>query len=77
MKTKKLSKKLSLNRTSIANLNSHMLGNVNGGYTGTCPNLNTCPYTCDDASVCPTHCETCVSICVIDPEDGRGMMRIC
>ena len=73
MKTKKLSKKLSLNRKTIANLNGDMMGNVYGGMY-TIPAI-TC-VTCD-RSVCPTHCYTCVSRCQDQPYPGGEMMRMC
>jgi len=69
MKTKKLSKKLRLSKKTIANLNSDIMGNVYGGYT--IPAI-TC-VTCDN-SVCPTHCETCVSRCEIQHDPGEMMM---
>jgi hypothetical protein len=51
MKTKKFSKKLSLNRKTIANLNIEDLGNIKG--KGTVFD-NTCPYyyTCDNGYTC-------------------------
>jgi len=69
MKTKKLSKKMRLNKKSIANLNVNMMGNVKGMSGTYCPTGTYC------ASVCQTHCETCVSICHKEPD--RGMMRPC
>jgi succinate dehydrogenase/fumarate reductase-like Fe-S protein len=71
MKTKKLSKKMRLNKKSIANLNSDMMGNVKGMSGTYCPTATYC------ASVCPTHCDTCVSLCDTGIENGRGMMKIC
>ena len=68
-------KKLSLNMKTIANLDGRMIGNINGGSTWTC--LITCDYTCDDHSVCPTHCETCVSICQRQQDPGIEMMMPC
>lgn len=49
MKTKKLNKKLFLNRKTIANLGNIELGNVRGGaFTGGC----TDQQLCSDAHVC-------------------------
>ena len=58
MKTKKLSKKLFLNRKTIVNL-SKDLNKVKGGETGTCAGTCTCPTydpgTCIN-TVCPGIC---------------------
>lgn len=55
MKTKKLSKKLSLNKLTIADLENDEMLNVNGGATITtcqCPPSVSCPWV-----------ETCQPIC--------------
>jgi natural product precursor len=50
MKQKKLSKKLSLNRKTIANLNSDAMDIIRGGTTSftffNCTGMN-CTFTCD------------------------------
>jgi hypothetical protein len=59
MKPKKLNKKLTFNKSTIANLNSKELKNAYGGMTPTCKIwecsysfcntcVKTCPRTCDD-----------------------------
>ncbi len=70
---KKFSKKLSLNKKTVANLNAGNLMNVRGGVinktdytycreclTGTVTEAVTCGYTCDDAT-CNGSCDTCVT----------------
>ena len=69
MKTKKIEKKLTLNKKTIANLNYGQLGNVKaGGVIPSDPAFAclptfecTVPNTCD---TCFTECVTCVSLCV-------------
>ncbi len=71
MKTKKLEKKLTLNKKTIANLYHGQMRNVRGGgllpsdpgfpCTGTEPGTETCADTCN---TCFTFCVTCVSLCV-------------
>jgi len=69
MKTKKLSKKLTLSRKTIANLNNRDLGNVRGGDAETniclptnntvCGTVCTCYNTCNNT--CPNTCpRTCL-----------------
>jgi natural product precursor len=60
MKTKKLNKKLTFSKNTIANLNSKDLKDIYGGawdtnWTCTC---GTCYYTCDDMTCFHygTHC---------------------
>ncbi len=66
MKTTKLSKKLGLNKRTIANLNASNMKNVKGGAhnTGpyeTCDTCGTCLTcdTCGTCDTCNTWCETC------------------
>lgn len=60
MKTKKISKKLGLNKKTVAHLNSHQLAEIRGGDCTCCP---TCPATCEGATclTCAalTNCDTC------------------
>ena len=68
MKTKKLGKKLVLNKKTIAHLGSGMLSAARGGFH---PPYNTIFETCScvtcgelptcDGKTCMTICETCVS----------------
>jgi len=69
MKTKKIDKKLRLNKKTVANLNGSMMGNVNAGggtlgcgteiQTGCTPCTVTCQTVCQTCG-CPTQntCET-------------------
>ena len=66
MKTKKLKRKLSLNKKTVANLNGSMMANVRGAeYTPSCYLPPTeCPnctlVTCQTCNTCETQaCATC------------------
>lgn len=73
MKTKKLNKKLMLNKKTLVNLNAQELFRVHGGgdtETRTCPTMcNTyCPERCPDTdyTYAPDYCPTitCENTCV-------------
>lgn len=55
MKTKKITKKLVLNKTTVSNLNKLEQSNVRGG-----DGISTCE-TCD---TCETYCGTCQTECL-------------
>jgi hypothetical protein len=59
MKTKKFSKRLALNKKTIANLSGEMQKLVKGG-DFTCPG---CGYTCPGYETCYTCGETCGETC--------------
>jgi hypothetical protein len=67
MKTKKFSRKLMLNKKTVANLNGNLMGRVRGGYqntqTDSCCLVHTdCP-DCTQTCNCPTDvtCATCAT----------------
>ncbi len=65
MKTKKLNKKLTLSKVSVANLNSEMLTNVRGGVLTlqiTCGDACDTDFTCGDETYCGGDCRT-ISLC--------------
>jgi natural product precursor len=51
MKTKKLNKKLMLNKNTVANLDNHDMGRAYGGVTDTCTTMCT-----QEQSKCPEKC---------------------
>jgi predicted component of type VI protein secretion system len=53
MKTKKLSKKLVLNKKTVSNLNLSYLKSVKGGLTYKCPT---------DILICDTYAEECLTL---------------
>ena len=59
MKTKKLGRKLVLNKKTIANLRNYELGNVVGGAAGTGNNSDETCYI----NTCPTQCLSCFDAC--------------
>lgn len=63
MKPKKISKKLELNKKTIANLNQENLGSARGGYTPTIlwPECKRSDYTCQTymCNTCQTNCLSC------------------
>jgi rubrerythrin len=66
MKPKKLSKRLELNKKTIANLSPEMQKLVKGGDLYTCPACGyTCDgyYTCDETCTCPPETYTCNTRC--------------
>lgn len=69
MKTKKFSRKLMLNKKTVANLNGSMMGKVHGGEgdsqtpaNSCCMGPTDCP-NCTQTCYCPTEvtCATCVT----------------
>lgn len=55
MKTKKLVKKLRVNKRNIANLNNLEMNAIDGGWSG-----NTCPGACYTVGTCPiSECGPC------------------
>jgi hypothetical protein len=73
MKPKKFSKKLGLNKKTIANLNGDMMGIVKGGITVT---EITCDTQCGQRT-CQTCPETCYTICHPQEDPGGEMIRPC
>lgn len=73
MKTKKISKKLSLNKSTVSHLNGKTMKEANGGrpavsrYAYIC---NSEPYECITQITCPTGCvDTCMGgICPLQTE---------
>lgn len=72
MKKKKFNKRLSLNKTTVANLDEGLMGMVIGGDTGlsecvciktyTCQGCHTQQYNCttqDPTQICVNTCRTC------------------
>jgi hypothetical protein len=64
MKKKKFSKRLSLNKTTVANLDEGLMGVVMGGDTGLsdCIMCHTQQYNCttqDPNQICVNTCRTC------------------
>lgn len=56
MKTKNLSKKLTLNKKSIANLDNNGMNAVKGGESAYCGDTVTCHTLCDQLSCIPHKC---------------------
>ena len=68
MKSRKLSKKLTLNKKTIVNLSNKSLSNVRGGIE---PPSQTCDYGCTETcGTCPNYhtCHTC-DPCIIRETD--------
>lgn len=59
MKSKKITKKLNLNKKTVADLNHDQLKNAHGGFKITVhlTNCLACTYTC--ANTCPNTCVSC------------------
>ena len=72
MKTKKFSKKLSLNKATVADLNNSQMTAVQGGAPWTSLGiLNKCYTLCDTGVCCPTIYRTDPQCCVVfETEDG-------
>jgi hypothetical protein len=62
MKTKKMSKKLSLNKLTITNIGNEEMQAVEGGDSWTCSFTYSC--SCDTFCFCSNTCETCVCVSV-------------
>ncbi len=80
MKPKKLSKKLSLNRKTIANLTGNVMTNVKGGGTITTVSLCETKCTCIDTicgNTCPTNCGSCNCTGGCTEEGYRGEPLTC
>jgi hypothetical protein len=58
MKPKQLSRKLSLNKTTIYNLNDEQMNQVEGGASLLCSAATNCLTICGSCSIC----DTCVSV---------------
>ena len=66
MKTKKFSKKLSLNKATVADLNNSQMKAAHGGAPWTSLDiLNKCYTRCDTGICCPTIYRTDPGCCVV------------
>ena len=71
---KTFSKKLSLNKSTVANLNTASMGNVKGGQTGAggaCPVLDDDPNRTETCNTCVT-CETCLTCVTCNTNCGQN-----
>lgn len=65
MKTKKIRLNLSLNKKTIANLDSEKMNRINGGFEGSVSHIEGCD-TCDSCNTCPSDdCQT--NTCASNP----------